>query len=151
MSIIMVEQLENNEVITTTARFSKSFTVSDVRLGLYKKGSPDGDLEIKFKVGGNLIGIGLLLEEEIGSINGNYWHGVVGIPLSDVFRINVSDEYLEVTIEIRMINHTDDNENYIALKRRDNNYINRYGSVVDLGNEEDDLWLNPFELEIYGY
>lgn len=151
MSILMVEQLENDEVITTKVRFNKSLTVSNVRLGLYKKGMPDGDLEVRFKIGSNLIGIGILLESEIQSLNGSFWHGVVEIPMSDLFRINVSSEYLEVNVEIKITGHTNDNDNYIALKRRDNNYINKYGSVVDLGNEEDDLWLNPFELEIYGY
>lgn len=84
MSILMVEQLENDEVITTKVRFNKSLTVSNVRLGLYKKGMPDGDLEVRFKIGSNLIGIGILLESEIQSLNGSFWHGVVEIPMSDL-------------------------------------------------------------------
>jgi hypothetical protein len=154
---LSVTQLENDETITTGIRLFESMTLIGIRLRLYKHGSPDGTVGITLKEGSTVIGTTTL---EVGTLNaavGTYFHGYVLFETdSSGFYIQIDptdSNYKELSIEISLTGHTNDEDNYIGLTRNfaSDEIVDSYGTIP---NENDMTFqqlvhFQPYGIELY--
>lgn len=153
MSYLVVDQLENDTPISTKLRFKKSMNIHAVRFYLLKYDTiPDGDLNVQFKIGSDVIGECNLTHTQINTISGTYFHGYVKFDLVNEFRINLNTDvgYTEVDLVFTLSNHTDDPNNYIALVRNNDLFTDEFGTR-NLNNPDDIMWENAYGMELYEY
>lgn len=152
---LSVEQLENNDTITTTIRIEETMTIRGLRLRLNVFDTPDGTLTLTLKDGATTIGSIALTVASIVADVGTYFHGYVLFETDDAgYRINVdpTTNYKELNIEIALTGHTDDDLNYIGLaKNFDNQFVDSYGTIFhesDMTTEQL-AHLQPYGIELY--
>lgn len=152
MSYLMAEQLINNEVITTKVTLLKNCIITSVRLHLYRKNLITGNLAIRLYNNSDLLGHGIITMNELNSIPGTYFHGMIDIELEKPVQINLIQSGYELDVEIEMFDYTDSDDNYVALIREPNPNV-PVNEVFDSPtiDESDAIWLSPFSLELFSY
>ena len=153
---LSVHQLANNETVTTGIRVEKTSTIRAIRLGLFKFDTPDGILTLTLKDGSTTIGSSTVTMTSLDADVGTYFHGYVRFDSPDAgWRINVDnpDDYLELTLEITLSSHTNDNSNYIALIKQpaQHAFTDSYGTITNEDDMSDEQLehFQPFKIEVY--
>tara|TARA_Y100001936_G_C16091405_1_gene686519 strand:- start:2722 stop:3195 length:474 start_codon:yes stop_codon:yes gene_type:complete len=153
MSFLCINKFDNDtSEISTGIRFRERCVIHSIRLKVFKCGTlQDGILTLQvLNSNGNLIGSKSLTYEEINNgISGTYAHGYMKFEFSESLVINKSElnSFTECTLKVVMSDHTEDQNNYIALVRDENPYTPEYGERPV--NEPNNVWFNPYGLEIY--
>lgn len=152
MSYLMAEQLVNNEVLATKVTLNSSCIIASIRLHLYRKNLITGNLAVRLYNNGDLLGNGVITMNELNSIPGTYFHGMVDIELEQPVQINISQSGYELDVEIEMFDSVDSDSNYVALIREPNPNV-PVNEVFDSStvDENDAIWLSPFSLELFSY
>ena len=151
---LCVDQLVNNETISTTVRIEKTMTARYVRLRLFKYDSPDGTLTIVFKDGATTIGTSSLTLSDLATEVGTFFHGYVRFDLGTAgMRVNLkgTEAYKELNIEISLTSHTDDDTNYISLvKNFEGAFVDNYGTIDPLNTTaEQQTHFKPYGMELF--
>lgn len=157
MSHLAITQIENNETITTGLRLEKTATIRAIRLGLFKYDTPDGILTITLKDGATIIGSSsVTMASLIAAEPATYFHGWVRFDTPDSgWRVNIpkSEAYLELTLEISLTSHTNDNTNYIALVNQpaQHAFVDPFGTITNSdGMSSGQLeYFQPYKVELY--
>ena len=152
---LSIQEMKNNEIITTGIRVEESMTIRGLRLRLFKYGAPDGDLTLTLKDGATTIGSINITMAALDADVGTYFHGYVLFEGDNAgFRINVdpTTAYKELDIELTLANHTDSATNYISwCKNFDTSFVDSYGSIISEGSQtaEQLTHFQPFGVEIF--
>ena len=102
---LSIQEMKNNEIITTGIRVEESMTIRGLRLRLFKYGAPDGDLTLTLKDGATTIGSINITMAALDADVGTYFHGYVLFEGDNAgFRINVdpTTAYKELDIELTL-------------------------------------------------
>ena len=153
---LSVLQLENSETVSTGLRINKTMTIRAIRIGIYKHDTPDGTLTLTLKAGATTIGSAVVTMAALDADVGTFFHGYVRFDSPDAgWRVNLDnpDDYLEVTLEISLSSHTNDNSNYIALVKQPNlhRFVDSHGTIAsesDISTEQLEHF-QPFMVEVY--
>lgn len=150
---LSIYQLDNNETVSTTVRLDKTTTIGAIRLGLYKHDTPDGTLTLALKDGATEIASQSVTMASLDAAVGTYFHGYVKYEFDGV-RLNKkgTETYKEITLEVTLTSHTDDDNNYIALQRQiEGAFVPSYGTIPYESDRsaEELTHLQPFMVEIF--
>lgn len=152
---LSVHQLENSETISTKLRLEKTSTIRAVRLGLYKHNTPDGELTLTLKDGAITIGSSVVTMADLALEVGTYFHGYVRFDSPDAgWRLNIDnpDDYLELTLELSLSSHANDDSNYIAWQKTiEGAFVDSYGTITNESEmtPEQLTHFQPFKIEVY--
>ena len=151
---LSIDEMKNNDTISTLIRIDKTMTIRALRIGLYKHATPDGTLSLAIKDGGTTIASQSLLMSDLDATVGSYFHGLVKYEL-DGLRINLesTEAYKELTLEFTLTGHTDDSDNYIALIKQPqaDQFVDKFGTIAyEDGQSAEQLeHFQPFMIELY--
>lgn len=120
MSTLLIDELKPGVVFEQTIRIYKSIGVAYIRPWVYKNGTlQDGQFRVQVYEGATLLKTVDVDYTEINTgIPSDYAHGYMTIKV-DPLALNVDEdtEYVEYILKFSMVNHTLDNNNYIAICR----------------------------------
>lgn len=153
---LAITQLQDGDTITTTMQVLKSQNIRAIRLRLFKYASPDGIITLTVKDGSNTYGAKSLTLAEINAdIGATYAHGYVLFDFGDNgISVNKkgTESYVELTLEINLASHTDDNSNYIGLcKNFDIDFVDTHGAISNASDMTTAQLshFQPYGIEVY--
>ncbi len=155
MSYLAITKFDTDTTeIQMKIRFEHNCLIKAIRLKVLKHGVlADGNVTLQVLNSDNKdIGSKTLSYEDINQIQGTYAHGFIKFEFDEQVAINKSEgsQYIEVTIKVTMTDHTHDHDNYFALIREENPYFDEFGTRPTTSGDEEDIWFNPYGIEIYG-
>lgn len=146
MSFLMVDQLENNDVISFNMKLKKDMVITNIRLGIYKKGTITGNLTLRLKdLSGNVLVSKTLGTTDFASIY-TYFHGKINFEFTETLI-----KKQEITVEIELNDYTNSDTNYIALVKNPEPTETVFGVYTPSSIVAKDIWLNPYAIEVYTY
>lgn len=155
MSLLVVNQLKNNEAVDINLRINKSKTIHAVRIKMLKHGTiADGVFKLEVMDGASVLDESALDMTKVAAL-GTYAQGYFKYELPYPIRINVSasSNYTEITFRISVSGHTDSDSTYLGLiKQHEFKYITEYGVYPSPATmDEGRAWYSPYGLELYTY
>lgn len=155
MSMLVVDQLKNNSNVDINIRTQYSKSIHAVRLKMIKHGViSDGEFKLQLVEGGEVLAESVLDLDELSNL-ATYAHGYFKFELPYTVRVNSSNnvETTDVTFRVTVSNHTDSDDNYLALvKQHEYKYISEFGSYPAPANTEaEKAWYSPYGIQLYTY
>lgn len=118
MSYHLANIIQNEVEIGWWLTFKKSMSIRAIRLKLMKWGFPDGVFTLSLHSDGQLLTSVAITGQQIQeNIQGTYFNGYILFDLGEkALQINVPEgDYLDVRATLTATDHTDDEENKLAL------------------------------------
>jgi hypothetical protein len=120
MSTLLVDELFDGVEFTQVVRLHNSLSIAFVRPWIYKQGTlQDGQFQLRIYDGATLLKtVNIDYTEINAAITEPYAHGYIRFNTEPIV-LSVGNDvlYYDYTLKFRMINHTTDEDNYIAICR----------------------------------
>ena len=153
MSVLAIEQLENNVTVAQKIKLLKSTNLETLRLNMYKQGTlVDGVVTVEVYDGATLLGSMSHSCVDFNSIGPNF-HGMVGFYPDNPIAIRKDPRvpYLELTFKVTVTSFTDSSTAFIGLVRNPEPPVGIYNQSLNPNPAlpETDVWYLPYGLELY--